>query len=105
MVSFALPASGGARRLGISLLSDANGSIATRIYLERVSSPSQAPMMALNVWGLTINTTSSGSVPGHKNGFPLATKTFTVLPAEKELVLRVVLDRSIVEAFAQGGRG
>lgn len=57
------------------------------------------------IWMLTINTTSFGTVVGHTNKYPLASKLFPLLPGgEATLRLRVVLDRSIVEAFAQGGR-
>ena len=65
--------------------------------------PPPAPAPA-NTWTLTINGTSSGSVPGHVNKYPIASKSFEVAPDETTLSLRVVLDRSIIEAFAQGGR-
>jgi len=63
-------------------------------------------------WLLTTDTTLSGAIPGHKNSFPVASKAFKLLQAldtdpkqqEQELTLRVVVDRSIIEAFAQGGR-
>jgi sucrose-6-phosphate hydrolase SacC (GH32 family) len=62
---------------------------------------------SMAMFGLTINTTASGAVPGHVDKFPVATKAFKVLASELAaglLTLRVVVDRSIVEAFAQGGR-
>jgi hypothetical protein len=61
---------------------------------------------APDLWMLTINTTAFGTVVGHENRFPVGSKLFSLLPdgSEDSLTLRVVLDRSILEAFAQGGR-
>jgi hypothetical protein len=63
--------------------------------------PTPAPV---STWTLTINGTSSGAVPGHVNKFPIASRTFALAADETTVSLRVVIDRSIVEAFAQGGR-
>ena len=66
-----------------------------------------APTPTYAFFTLTINTTSSGKIPDHTNKFPTATKAFRVLASEVSagaLRLRVVVDRSIVEAFAMGGR-
>ena len=65
--------------------------------------PAEAPP-ASTAWSLTINTSLSGEVPGHEQRYPVASKTFLVLDSEPAISLRVVLDRSVVEAFAQGGR-
>ena len=65
------------------------------------------PTPTHTTFALTINTTASGQIPNHTNKFPTASKTFRVLESEMAagaLKLRVVVDRSIVEAFAMGGR-
>jgi sucrose-6-phosphate hydrolase SacC (GH32 family) len=95
-VVFALPAKAtAATQLGVAVLAAADLSHRTDVYL----SPAEG-----SSWALTVNTSLSGDVPGHANDFPTATQRFSVLPHETTLSLRVVLDRSIVEAFAQQGR-
>ena len=94
-VTFAIPAVP-SERFGVSLLRSADGTRKTDVLLLRT--PNKGG------WQLLINTTMSGEVTGHANKYPVAQFGFSVLPEERELTLRVVLDRSIVEAFAQGGR-
>lgn len=53
---------------------------------------------------LVVNTTGSGTVPGHTVGSPVATVTVPLLAGETVVPLRVLGDRSLVEAFAVGGR-
>jgi hypothetical protein len=95
-VEFALPEKATtATQLGVAVLMAADLNHRTDIYLSPAGGSS---------WALTVSTSLSGDVPGHENSFPTATQRFSVLPHETTLSLRVVLDRSIIEAFAQGGR-
>lgn len=53
---------------------------------------------------LVVNTTGSGDVPAHTVSSPVATVAAPLLPGERVVSLRVLGDRSIIEAFAVAGR-
>lgn len=53
---------------------------------------------------LAVDTSRSGSVPGHNNTRPVASVSVPLVAGETALRLRVMLDRSLVEVFAARGR-
>lgn len=59
-----------------------------------------------NYFTLAIDTSNSGfAVPTKNNTYPIGSMDFATTGDEPTLSLRVMIDRSIVEAFAMGGRG
>ena len=59
-----------------------------------------------NNYTLKIDTSNSGfAVPTKNNTYPIGSMDFALTGDEVSLELRVIIDRSIVEAFAGGGRG
>lgn len=91
----------GSAHLGVTVLASPDGVNRTHIYVSRMRAASGG---AAELWSLTVNTSGSTFVPGRTSRFPVASKTFPLGKDEQTLRLRVLLDRSIVEAFAQGGR-
>ena len=99
LATFALPLPAGVR-VGVISRRSVDGTQSTESFLEM-----EAPDAVLTEAG--VQTATVGSAVKDANGLGNGPKrlSFAVKPADTNVTLRVFVDHSVLETYAQGGRG